>query len=109
MSETQNETTELLDVEEMIDSLTGWEEMAIEEQFDGVDFFDLKGVKTVRALVFILLCRAAGAPQGEEVDGEIARPAKKAVMSLTLGQCNARFADPEDEATNAGKDGTPPA
>lgn len=101
---TENTTTERPTVVEMINSLTGYDEIAIEKNYGGVDFFELKGLTTIRALVFVQLRR----------DGQADKDAKRAVLEMTVGECNAFFTedtetDPEQPVTEPGKDSEPPS
>lgn len=92
--------------DEMVDSLTGFEEIAIEKHFDA-EVFELSLVKRLRALVMIQLIR----------EGAAGPEAKKNAMTFTQAQVVERFADDEDEddpesdfpVTPAGKDDAEPA
>jgi len=89
-------------VNEVIDSLTGYEELAIEKAF-GDEFYDLSLVKRMRALAFVL------AKRGGKNDAD----AKKAVMAMSQAQVTEAFSDEDDDegdddlgiepATEAGK------
>ncbi|KAA1424310.1 hypothetical protein [Nocardioides antri] len=94
-------------VDEVIETLTGFEEIAIEKQF-GNNWQDLAGdaqTMFLRALVFVLLRR----------DGKNDLEAKQEVMEMTLRECKDRFLDDEEEpnpdepVTESGKDDTQPA
>lgn len=96
-------STEQVSAEEMAESLTGFEEIAIERAF-GAEVYDLPPVKTLRALVFVLLKR-----QGLR-DPE----AKEQVLAMPLKEVNGHFCEPEEETvpdqpeTEAGKDADQP-
>ena len=87
---------------ETVESLTGYEELAIEKQF-GEEISDLSPLKLMRALAFVLQKRAGK----NDVD------AKKAVMSMTQTQVQEAFSEEDDDegdddlgipaATDAGK------
>jgi hypothetical protein len=92
---------------EMVESLTGYEEEAIEDQF-GEDINTLLGLNATRsgrALVFIDAKR-----QGQDVAA-----AKAAAMSLTIKEVGDFFEDdadevmPEEPVTEQGKEGAPDA
>lgn len=86
--------------EEMFESLTGFEEISISQQF-GSEVGDLAGAKPtmfLRAMVFVHLTR----------EGRPVKEAKAEVMGMTLRACNDYFAedtevDPEDPVTEAGE------
>lgn len=91
-----------ISAEEMIDSLTGFDEIAIKKAF-GAEWGQLvesSPVTFTRSLIFIQKRR----------EGLLDAVAKDAALSLTLGEVNAVFAEdepevmPEDPETEAGKD-----
>lgn len=87
MSETKTETK--LTAEEVIDSLTGFDEIAIAKAW-GAEWSDLAETKPStfnRSLVFTLFRRAG------KTDAE----AKAAALELTLKEVTEAFADDEDE------------
>jgi hypothetical protein len=91
MSENQNEIDTRPTHTEMINSLTGWDEIAISKHF-GRDYFDLTGSNVVRALAFVQ----------ERRNGLSDVDAKEAALKLTIGACNDLFqAEPEDEDPDA--------
>lgn len=89
--------------DEMLESLTGFDELAIEKAFDA-DWQTLvtqKQTMFLRALIFIQFRR----------DGKSDKDAKAAVMGLTLGACNDFFSDeelpdldPDQPDSESGKD-----
>lgn len=92
--------------DEMLESLTGFEEIGIEEAF-GADITALmltNVTKAQRALVFVVKKR----------EGLKATDARKAVLEMRLGDVQAFFADDEPEVnedepvTAAGKDDEQP-
>jgi hypothetical protein len=92
--------------EEMFESLTGYDEVAIAKAFSAevTALADAKPTMFVRALVFTSLMR----------DGKAATDAKKAVMEMTLGQVNGYYADDvevmaDDPQSESGKDESVPA
>jgi O6-methylguanine-DNA--protein-cysteine methyltransferase len=96
-----------ISVNEMAESLTGFEEIAIEQHM-GIDIYadaEQKGVKALRALVFVHLTRG----------GQNAHEAKQSAMGMTLRECNAYFqaeedeVEPEEPVTEVGKDASQPA
>jgi len=98
-------TTEVT-VNEMIDSLTGYDEIAIAKAFDAewTVLAEAKPITFARALVFVDRRRG----------GLDDKKAKVAALEMTVGQVNSYFAEddepmPEDPVTPAGKDDTPPA
>lgn len=78
--------TRNLTITETVESLTGWDETAIEKHF-GADFDSLRTSASLRALVFILQVR----------DGKTAREAYQFAMDLPLKSLNDHFADEPDE------------
>lgn len=94
--------TERITADEMVESLTGYDEIAIEKHF-GAGPFQLvnsgRETSLMRALVFIQL-RRGGQPDHE---------AKEAVMQLPLKEVQARFAEddfepmPDEPVTDSGK------
>lgn len=97
------QTSEKPTVEEMAESLTGFEELAIKAHFDAtVDSFD-SGTMLLRALVFVQHTRA----------GMKAKDAKDAAMALTIKALPEQFAEdtevtPDEPVTAAGKDDEQP-
>lgn len=91
--------------EELFESLTGFDEIAITKAFK-VELFDLqeKPFLFMRAMAFILR-RREGAKDAE---------AYQAAMEMTLGELTALFPepepelDPDDPETESGKDGSTP-
>lgn len=87
---------------EMLDSLTGYEEQAIENQF-GADIYALlnNATKASRALVFTSLNREEGSKPAE---------VRKRVMGMTIREINAFWQDdadepmPDEPVTASGKD-----
>lgn len=81
--------------EEMANSLTGYDELAISKHFGGEvgDLAEHRQTTFIRALVFVDFTRQGkGAPE-----------AKKAAMDLTLGQCNSYFSEVEDAESGEGE------
>lgn len=94
-------------VDDLLNSLTGFDELAINKAF-GADVFDLaerQPTMYVRALIFIHFTRA----------GQDAGAAKKASMGMTIKQAQDFFPegdeefDPETPVTEAGKKDAPSA
>lgn len=92
--------------EEMAESLTGFDEIAIEKHFD-IDIYmdsEQKGVKALRALVFVDLTR----------QGLTAPDAKQKAMEMSLRDANTYFAEapdepmPEEPTSEPGKDESVP-
>lgn len=89
-----------LTAEEAIESLTGFDELAIAKHF-GMEWSDLAEKKPstfTRALVFVHLTR----------EGRSAQDAKNEVMGMTLGTVQGYFSTedepmPEDPITESGK------
>lgn len=78
---------QIITADEMIESLTGFEEIAIAKAFGG-EVFDLAQTKQttfLRALVFVQAKR----------EGMKDSDAKQYALGLTLKDVNARFSDPE--------------
>jgi hypothetical protein len=96
---------EKVTVSEMIESLNGFEEIAITKAFDSDIFTLLNTAPTTagRALVFIDRKRR----------GETDKEAKNAALTLTLKEVDEAFAEDEDEVfeeepdTEQGKDDSP--
>lgn len=91
-------------MEEMAESLTGYEEIAIAKAFKIPDYTDLPPTMLGRAMVFALLRRR------EVADGD----AYQQVMAMTLRNVRDQFAEdqeevPEDPETESGKEGSAPA
>lgn len=93
---------QLMGMEEFLDSLTGFDEIAIEKAF-GADITSLltkQATMSMRALVFVARRR----------DGLSDAEARKSVMEAPLSEVKAFFPDeepevtPDDPATEAGKD-----
>jgi hypothetical protein len=98
--------TPTMTVDEMVESLTGFDELAIEKHFDGFDIYsdgESKGVRAMRVLAFIAFRR----------DGQTDRDAFKAAQGLSFKQVSAFFLppetelDPDDPETESGKDSEP--
>lgn len=104
MSDTTPIDAEKPTMTEVTDSLTGYDEIAITQQFDR-DFAVLLDFPTTlgRALIFILKRR----------DGLTDKEAKREVMNMRLGDVNDYFAedpdDVEDPDTTSGEDDSQPA
>ena len=87
--------------EELAESLTGFEELAISKFFGKEEFTELPGTMAGRAMVFIAL-RREGKPDKDAYDG---------CMAMTLKQCGAYFAEaepdamPEEPDSESGKEG----
>lgn len=99
---TENDSTNgKLTVDEHMELLTGFDEVAIEERF-GKDIDSLRFTMSLRALAFTSRTR----------NGQPAKDAYKAVMSLTLKELGDLFADdadepmPDEPVTEPGKDAT---
>ena len=93
-------------LDEMVESLTGRDERAIEKHFDGFYIYtqgETKGVLAMRALAFVQFRR----------DGQTDRDALKSAMDLTFKDLTTRFLpdepeiDPHEPETPSGKDSTP--
>lgn len=99
------ESTEKLSLEEVVESLTGYEEIEIEKQFgdDIEELLENKPRAGLRAAVFIIARRRGAALPA----------AKDEAMKLSMRALNDCFADetieldPDDPETEQGKDGTP--
>lgn len=79
-----------ISTEEMIESLTGFEEIAIAKAFGG-EVFDLAQTKQtmfVRSLVFVHFKR----------EGDDDKRAKEKAMGLTLGEAQGYFSDEDIES-----------
>jgi hypothetical protein len=107
MSTSTDETNEKLSFSDMVGSLTGYEEVAIEERFGQPVGHLMRAAltKAGRALIFI----------DEQRKGAKAPAAYKAAMELRLEQVNERFFDDDEDAddfdpdnpdTELGKDGS---
>lgn len=89
-------------VEEMVESLTGFDEIAIEKHFDGFDIYadgEGKGVRAMRALAFVWQRR----------QGSNDREALQIAQNLPFKDLSNYFAetesdDPDDTDTESGKD-----
>lgn len=98
-----------LSVEELVETLTGFEEQDIEQNFGAQvdDLLQLKPTMGLRALAIVAVKRAL-------VTQDVKAPGSKAhkhVMEMTLKEVNAFFpgdepeVDPEQPVTPAGEDG----
>lgn len=93
-------TAEQLTAEELAESLTGYDEIAIAKAF-GEDIYEMAPAKSMRALAFVAVRRTGG------TDAE----AKDAVMGMSIKDVKESFADAEDEvmpdepSSESGKDG----
>lgn len=105
---TSSGTTPTMTADEMVESLTGFDELAIEKHFGGFDIYDdgqTKPTRALRCLAFVQFRR----------DGETDRDAVKKAQELTFKEVAAMFVeaepeiDPDAPETEAGKDSTPPA
>jgi len=87
--------------EEMAESLTGFEELAISKHFGKDEFTELPGTMAGRAMVFIALRR----------EGKTDKDAYDECMAMTLKQCGTYFAEaepdamPEEPDSESGKEG----
>lgn len=95
-------------VAEAMESLTGFDEIAIEKHFDGFDIYtdaQTKSIRAMRALAFVQYRR----------DGQTDRDALKAAQELPFRDLTSRFLpdeqeiDPDEPETPSGKDFTQPA
>lgn len=95
-------------LDEMVESLTGFDELAIEKHFDGFDVYtqgETKSIRAMRALAFVQFRR----------DGQTDRDALKAAQELPFKALAARFlpdepeVDPQAPETPSGKDSVTPA
>lgn len=95
-------------LDEMVESLTGYDELAIEKHFDGFDIYahgETKGIRAMRALAFVQFRR----------DGQTDRDAVKTAQELSFKELKDRFLpdepeiDPSQPETPSGKGSTPPA
>lgn len=92
-------TTPTMTATETLESLTGFDEIAIEKAF-GREFDDLGGRATVRALIFIQRKRA----------GDSDKDAKNYALEVAIGKLDDHFAAPAEEVddddpeTDAGKE-----
>lgn len=101
MSEQAQEQQDRPSMEEFVESLTGYEEIAIEKAFGAavVSLLDTNPTMSARALVFVARKR----------DGMKDQEARKAVMEMRLGDVQGFFPDEEPEVdednpvTDAGK------
>ena len=93
-------------LDEMVESLTGFDELAIEKHFDGFDVYtqgETKSIRAMRALAFVQFRR----------DGEADRDALKSALGLSFKDLSSRFLpdepeiDPDEPETPSGKDSTP--
>ena len=88
--------------EEVTESVTGFDELAIEKHFDGFDIYtngEDKPVRMLRALVFVHLRHTT---EGKDAD------AAKTANSMTVAEVQAYFeedneANPSDPDTESGK------
>lgn len=105
--------------EEVTESVTGFDEIAVEKHFHGLDLYmdgEAKPVKLLRALIFVHLRHTAGEHGKDAATAE-------AAMSMTLRDVQDYFkpdteANPADPDTESGKgdsqvesepDGSPPS
>ncbi len=94
-------TTDVIDLpdiepvpaEDLVRSLTGWDEIAISERFRK-EFSDLGQTITMRSLVFVQL-RRAKVPDGD---------AFRACMNLPLGDLERYFVNPQEAQEMTGAD-----
>lgn len=95
-------------IDEMVESLTGFDEIAIEKHFNGFDIYNdgqTKSVRAMRALAFVLFRR----------EGDSDPEAVKRVQGMTFKDVSALFLDNEPEVdaddpqTESGKDSALPA
>lgn len=101
-------STSGLTAEEVTESLTGWDEIAVAKHFDGFDLYmsgEAKPMLLLRALAFVHLRRAEAGTDAA---------AHKAAMDLTVADLYDYFeqddeANPEDPDTDSGKDDSTPA
>lgn len=98
--------SEQITVNEMAESLTGYDEIAIEKHM-GIDVYadaEQKGVKALRALVFV----------SQRRQGKTDAEAVKAAMNMSLKEANSYFSEdadeliPEEPETASGKEGSQP-
>lgn len=89
-NDTTDETTDRPGLEELAESLNGWEELAVQKSFGfSIDKFEEHGTIGIRALAYIELKR----------EGANDNVAKHAAMDLTLRQLVERYPEMnEDEA-----------
>lgn len=105
--------------EEVTESITGFDEIAVEKHFDGLDLYmdgERKPIKMLRALIFVHLRHTAGEHGKDTATAE-------AAMAMPLSDVQAYFkpdteANPADPDTDSGKgdspvdsepDGSPPS
>lgn len=107
MTTTTTATTGMT-VEELVESLTGFDEIAIEKHFEGFDIYadgEAKGVRAMRALAFVWHRR----------EGANDREALQTANNLSFKALSDYFLDAEEEVdpdqpdTPSGKDSEPPA
>jgi hypothetical protein len=91
--------------EEMFESLTGFEEVAVSQHFNAEvgNLAESKPTMFLRAMVFTHLVR----------EGRTPKEAKAEVMGMTLKACNGYFAEddeitPDEPVTLAGEGDSPP-
>lgn len=92
------ETVEKLNVEELTESLTGFEEIAISKVFSVKDFMTLPGTMSVRALLFVVYKR----------DGDNDTDAYQKAMEMSMKAVQEFFDDdieaiPDEPVTESGK------
>lgn len=106
MTTSTNDPT--MTIQEVMESLTGFDEIAIEKHFNGFDVYtdgETRSIRAMRALAFVLYRR----------DGQTDRDALTAAQELPFKDLTALFLpdepelDPNDPETPSGKDSTPPA
>ena len=93
-------------IDEFVESLTGFDEIAIEKNFDGFDVYtqaETKSIRAMRAMAFVRFRR----------EGQTDRDAFKAAQSLPLKDLQAMWItaapeiDPDNPDTESGKDSEP--
>lgn len=97
-------TTQQINASEMVQSLTGFEEIAVEKHM-GIDVYmdgETKPIKVLRAMVFVLKTR----------DGMDPKSAKQIAQEMPMGEVQDMFEDeieedPEDPISVSGKDSAP--
>jgi hypothetical protein len=79
-----------LTAEEVTESMTGFDELAVAHHFGEKDFQDLPGSMALRALVFVHERRNLDGPETD-------RDAYQKAMALTIKEAGAYFAEAEEE------------
>lgn len=108
---TSNTPTRLT-VEEAIESLTGYEEVAVHERFGAYpdDLIGINALRGMRALAFVLTARELKRADAKNPDAK----AYEQVMAMTLKQVSDFFPDvddevmPEEPVTDTGKGDSQP-